>query len=282
MRQVHRAASRLAVAFALGVAAALPAAAETVKGWPVKVAANYNITFNGLSFGDFNFSSELSSGQYTLSGDAKLSALLGAFKWRGITRSVGDAKSGGPAPAAYAFSFKGGDKKGRIDMKFAGGAVAKVTVQPPPKPKKLVEVKKEHLAGVLDPLSAIMALAIVPGGGAVDSINPCKRGALKIFDGKQRFDLKFSFKRKERLGDGASAYVCAVRYVPISGYSPGNDETKYMAANTGIEVWLVPVAPARIFVPYQIVLPTWAGDAYVTSDKVVIDTADNKRIAFAQ
>ena len=54
-----------------------------------------------------------------------------------------------------------------------------------------------------------------------------------------------------------------------------------MAANNGIEIWMVPVNEARLFIPYQIVLPTWAGEATLTSEKVVIDTPDKGRIAFA-
>ncbi len=54
-----------------------------------------------------------------------------------------------------------------------------------------------------------------------------------------------------------------------------------MAANDEIEIWLVPVNEARLFIPYQIVLPTWAGEATLTTGKVVIDTPDNGRIAFA-
>ena len=83
-------------------------------------------------FGEFRFSSDLKDGQYTLSGDAKLSALFGAFKWRGITKSIGAAEAAGPNPKAYAFSFDGGNKKGRIDMSFAANQVSKVTVVPPP------------------------------------------------------------------------------------------------------------------------------------------------------
>ena len=48
-------------------------------------------------------------------------------------------------------------------------------------------LREQHLKGVLDPLSAIMVLS------RGSSANPCDR-RLPIFDGKERFDLVFSYK----------------------------------------------------------------------------------------
>ena len=69
---------------------------------------------------------------------------------------------------------------------------------------------------MLDPLSAIMALSMT-AGGKVEGVNPCKRQPMAIFDGKQRFNLKFTAKRKEAVSDGTTAFVCGVKYQPISG-----------------------------------------------------------------
>ena len=293
-QSVARVAARIAMLTALGltvpdaaVAADAAAAAVPATGaiaWPAKVNAIYSITFNGLEFGKFVFKSDTTDAKYTIDGDAKLSAMFGAFSWRGLTKSVGAVSSGRPLPAAYAFSYDGGEKKGRIDMWFKANAVDTVKVIPPPKPgKKIKEVTKEHLKGVLDPLSAIMALSVAPSGKVV-GVNPCLRPALPIFDGKQRFDLTLTSKRREIIknSDGTTrsvAFVCGVKYQPISGYSETNQETKYMASNDGIEVWMVPVPQARIFVPYEIILPTWAGEAVLTSDTIRIYAAGGGVVA---
>ena len=282
--RISKAIFRLFAGLAALTFGAGPGQAADAVAWPAKVTAIYAITFNGLEFGKFVFKSDTTAAKYTIAGDAKLSAMFGAFSWRGLTKSVGAVSAGKPTPAAYAFSFDGGEKKGRVDMFFKANAVDTVKVVPPPKPgKKLVEVTKAHLQGVLDPLSAIMALSVAPSG-KVAGVNPCQRPPLAIFDGKQRFNLTLSSKRREivKSSDGTTksvAFVCGVKYEPISGYSPTNSETKYMASNSGIEIWMVPVPQARIFVPYEIIIPTWAGEAVLTSDTIRISTAGGGEVA---
>ena len=48
--------------------------------FPAQVHAVYRIEFNGFNVGTFEFVSSVQGSNYTLSGDAKLSALLGAFR----------------------------------------------------------------------------------------------------------------------------------------------------------------------------------------------------------
>ena len=266
----------LAWALAGAVAAALPAQAGETPSFPAKVDAVYRIAWNGMELGNFVFSSSLKNNEYTLRGETKLSAVLGAFYWSGFTQSLGKLASGKPLPAAYAFSFEGSSKSGRIDMRFKKSAVSKVTSVPPIEPSPgRVPVTQAQLQGVLDPLSAVMAVT-APVDGKVAGANPCKR-RIPIFDGKQRFDLVFSHVRNEKL-EGADAFVCRVKYVPISGHKM-NKETKFMASTTGIEIWLIPVDEAKIFVPYYVTLPTPMGAATITSAKVNIDTPGGGRVA---
>ena len=264
------AAASIAAAILLGIGSAT---AGDTAGFPARVDAVYHIAWNGMELGDFVFSSSVKNGEYTLRGNTKLSAVMGAFYWSGFTQSLGKVASGKPTPAAYAFSFEGSSKSGRIDMRFRKSAVTKVTSIPPIEPSPgRVPVTEAQLQGVLDPLSAVMAVT-APIGGKIAGVNPCKR-TIPIFDGKQRFDLVFTHARNEKL-QGADAYVCRVKYVPISGHKM-NKETKYMASTDGIEIWLIPVQEAKIFVPYYVTLPTPVGAATITSAKVNIDTPDGR------
>ena len=60
---------------------------------------------------------------------------------------------------------------------------------------------------------------------------------MPIFDGKQRFDLVLTPKRKIRLdkdepaGGSKSAIVCQVKYKPISGFKPDHPGVKFMMEN---------------------------------------------------
>ena len=93
----------------------------------------------------------------------------------------------------------------------------------------------------------------------------CNR-TLRVFDGKQRFDLALSPKRTEKLGAGApdglpdTATVCRVAYKPIGGYRRETYAVQFLQESDGIEAWLVPVEGTGIYVPYKVIVPTTWGD----------------------
>ncbi len=245
--------------------------AEANEPWPAVVQAIYRIEFNGFDVGSFEFNSNVSGPNYTLTGDAQLSALLGAFRWQAQTRTAGTLSADIPKPAGYTFDFAGTGKSGALKMGFTGDGISSVSHVPPSNPMAgTVAVREQHLKGVLDPLSAVMALS------RTEATNPCAR-RLAVFDGKQRFDLALSFKRQERIaetrptGQPSVAYVCKVRYVPIAGHR-ATDETRAMAASDDIEISLRPVPSANLFVPHEINIPTGAGMARLIAQSIRITT----------
>lgn len=249
---------------------AVPAIAAADGDWPSKVTANYKITFNGFDVGDFRFESNLGSRGYSLDGRAKLSALLGIFEWKGSTNSTGVLARGEPKPADYSFKYRSSSKSGSVAMSFSKDRVTDRTVVPPSSPsKKTVPLTEEHLKGVLDPMSAVMAMTR-------QRENPCDQ-KIAIFDGKQRFDLELSYRRQQTIkearpsGEPSVAFVCNVRYIPIAGHKDSRTIRK-MAETDGIEVVLRPIPSANIFIPYQVTIPTIAGSAVVRSQRVEITT----------
>ena len=266
-------ASLSAIALSFMPCVGLAAQAEIVP--PGRVHATYNISWNGLHLGEFTWESNAKGGKYKLSTSASLSALFGAYSWQGVTRATGTYSGSSSLPAAYAFKYKGSDKSGQIDMRFKRGSVTAIESLPVDKGSLgRIPILPEHKKGVLDPLSAVMALS-APIKGRVDAADPCKR-TLAIFDGKQRFDLILSYARRERFDGGLvgskSVFVCRVKYRPIAGHKM-NTETRYMIENDGIEIWLAPVPAANVYVPYNIVIPTWAGSAQITTTKIQIELA---------
>ena len=266
--RVHRSAGFAAAALVAALGAATPAAAE---GWPSRVDATYRVAFNGFDVGTFDFRADVLGSTYTVQGDARLSALLGAFKWEGATRGAGQLAGNAPKPAGYTFEFRGVGKEGSIKLGFQQGAVTSVSALPaaPPLPGT-IPVREQHLKDVLDPLSAVMAIS------RTANANPCGR-KLAIFDGKQRFDLVLSYLRQQAVaeqkpsGQPGVAFVCRVRYVPIAGHRM-TEETRHMAATEGIEIALRPVPSADLFVPHQITIPTAAGSATLTAERINIVT----------
>ncbi len=258
------------------------AAPKEHENWPTQVRATYKVTFNGFEIGDFHFESNITSDGYTADGHAELSALMGAFKWEGTTRSAGKVVNDRPKPAGYIFDYKSNSKLGSVKMSFnEAAAVSNVSILPPRKPnkeKRLVPVQAHHLKEVLDPLSAVLALT------HGSTVNPCGR-KLSIFDGKQRFDLVLSFRGQQRIteavpsGQPGIAFVCRVRYVPIAGHKPDDEDTKSMAGNGNIEIMLRPVPSANMVVPYRVKIPMLVGSAELVSQRVEIVTSNRRQIA---
>ncbi len=258
--------------------ASFAAPASAVDGWPESVRAAYDVNFNGIKVGTFEFSSETKGTNYTLTGNAALSLLLGAFKWNGESRASGSVSTATPKPQGFTFDFKSNSKVGSTKMSFADDAVTNVTHVPPPKLREnVVPVLPQHLKGALDPLSAVLVIS------KGTSANPCTR-RIPIYDGKQRFDLLLAprgqvpLTERQPSGQPVSGFVCRVKYLPIAGHKI-DDETKHMAQTDGIEIILRPIPSANVFVPYQITIPTIAGAATLVSRRVDIVTSGRQQIA---
>ena len=248
------------------------------EGWPASVRAVYDVNFNGFNVGTFEFQAQTEDRSYSLSGNAHLTLLLGAFTWIGETRAFGLIANNAPRPAAFSFEFKANSKTGSTKVDFDNGSVLDVrhNPRPPPKPD-VVPLREQHMKGVLDPLSAIMVIA------NYSNPDPCDR-RLPIFDGKERFDLIMTYKGEVKVneqqpsGQPAIAHVCKVKYRPIAGHK-ADAENSYLATTDNIEVSLRPVPSANVLIPYQISIPTLLGYATITSKRVEIESPGRPQIA---
>jgi hypothetical protein len=92
-----------------------------------------------------------------------------------------------------------------------------------------------------------------------------------------RYELHLDYKRmtavKSRAGYQGPAVVCAVYFVPVSGYIPDRPVIKYLAAQRDMEVTFVPLAGTRILVPYRMVAPTPLGTAVLEATQFVTQAA---------
>lgn len=264
----------------IGLEGSRHVAAAAEPAWPSHVAATYKIAFNGFDIGRFAFEASVRSGRYTLNGNAEISALLGFVKWQGLTRTSGRVAGNKATPEAYSFDYQSSAKSGNVRFGFREGNVTAITMDPPlEKMEDVVPLERGHLNGVLDPLTAVMAMT------RPASDNPCQQ-KLSIFDGQQRFDLATTpvgsrqIVERQPSGQPGVAHVCEMRYRPISGYKRGK-ETDDMVRTLKIEVALRPVPDANLFVPHEIKIPTLVGSAVLKLDKIDILTSNQDQIAFA-
>ena len=240
---------------------------------PTQVNALYKIRFGLLGeIGTFQFKSHIDGETYTLSADAKIDTTV--FDYLGSMTSSGAVHASHATPADYEFRYRQkvllGKKKAKsLSIAFDDAGAKGVTFVPPDPPSnKVIPVTKEQLLRTLDPLTGVMALSLA------DIDRPCDQ-TLPIFDGKQRFDLIFTPTGRTE-GNGHDQ-VCNVRFVPISGYKPGEGSDSVISGN--IEVTLRAIPKAHILIPSRVTVPTIIGSAVLTSDDVEITMPDRQRIA---
>lgn len=265
---------------ALGFLLLSPAPSEAADTRPSEVKAAYDVNFNGINIGTYEFASTESGHSYKLTGNAKVSLLLGALTWTGATEASGQLAGDRARPARYGFEYQAQSRTGSTRMSFTDDTVTQVLQSPPPRTKEgLVPVLPHHLKGVLDPLTAVLAIS----RGSPD--NPCTR-RIPIYDGTQRFDILLQPKGQVALeeprpnGQAVSGFVCRVRYVPIAGYRP-DDGTRYLAENNNIEIVLRPLPGANLFVPQSITIPTIAGNATFVARRVNVVSNGQIQIALS-
>lgn len=273
--------ARLMLVSAACLAGLSPAAQADDAGWAPTVHAVYTLRYNGIGVGQLDINSRASAHAYSVSGTGKVSAFFGLITWVGASNVSGSIDHGMPVPSAYALDWRKNSKGGRIALGYTGRKATTITVNPPAGDHPdTVPLKPEHMAGALDPLSAVLMLT------RADSRAPCDRRA-EIFDGKQRYDLVFTLKRHIRIPPPASGgpsqigFVCRADYLPIAGHRD-NDATRTYAANHETEVVMRPVPGMKFMIPYSISIPTAWGTGSMTTERIDITTAQGTAVALGE
>lgn len=233
--------------------------------------ATYAVELAGFNLGEFRLSASFQGSTYEMQAKGRFSILTGWFySATGTTTSTGHLTKAGPESSTFTVSYEGGGKKERRRMSFADGAVSQVSISPQKKQsRRRVPVTKDQLEDVIDPLSAAFLHA--------RSDNPVCDDTLPVFDGRLRFNIVLTPKRADSLptkaptGLSGPAAVCEVKFVPIAGHRPDNPGIKFMSQTDQIEVWLVRLPQADMYLPYWIVVPTPLGRGSVTLTEINVD-----------
>ena len=151
----------------VALSAATAAAKEPVS---YQVSATYKITLNSFGIGTLHYESNVGFNGYVVESEVELSTLFGAVSWKGVTRSSGTLNGARPQPANYAFDFRGSTGAGAVHLGFGEAGVSSLSVRPERAlAADTVPLKGKHLKGVLDPLSAVLAMSRTEGK------SPCGR-----------------------------------------------------------------------------------------------------------
>lgn len=236
---------RTALALAL-VLAATPLGAARDDG------VAYTLSLAGVPIGEATLVAATDGARYRLEGRARLRFLF----WGGEGRATAEGATDGDSlsPERHRLSYRGVRRDGLLEIDFEDGRAVRWESAPPPPPEVLegrVPVAEDHLAGVLDPLTALVLPA--PADAAPEAL--CTRVA-PVFSGMTRFDLAFDGARTADNG----VVECAVRYRPVAGHRPDSRGVSRMSAPGAIAVSLAPVADG-LWGPERVAIATRFGTA---------------------
>lgn len=251
---------------AIAADAGRPAAAQA------RLEAEYTASLAGIPIGHGNWVIEVTQDQYTAAASGATTGILRLFSSaRGTSAANGSFSGAQPMPTSYAATIDYDRKIDDVRMVLAGGNVKDYSVEPPVAPiPDRIPVSDADRRGVVDPMSS--TLNRVGGGGDPVSPQACGR-KVGVFDGRVRYDLRSEFKRIEMVkadrGYEGPAVVCAVYFVPVSGFVPDRPVIKYLLELRDAEVWFAPIAGTRVLVPFRFALPTPFGRGVLQATQFV-------------
>lgn len=226
---------------------------------PVDATASYVLTLGGINVAMMTIDLDDSGSAYSIGVKANVAG-LGAVVASGTANVTAKGNSSGSTLRSESFSIetRANGESFNVDVGFAGQNVTSFKVDPPVVEYDRVPVERGHLTGVGDFVSAF-----VLKGNALDK-SICDR-RMRIFTGVERFNLDMSFVKDDeatspRTGYQGPVVLCSIDYEPISGHYESNEITNYLADQSRILIWYMPLGETGYFIPYRVLLGTSMGD----------------------
>ncbi len=237
------------------------------------IKAVFDVTMSGVAIGRGSLSANINAAGYSIGVAAKVSGVA-----RLVAGGEGSAQAqgyyspgGGLKPVSYSIKNTVDDLKNAVSLKMKNNAVVSETVVPPtPFNAQRVPVTDANKKGVIDPLSAF--LVPTDTKELLDPAN-CER-TLKIYDGRQRYDIAMAYARVEQthaVGDlQGGALVCKAAWRPIAGHRADNIETAHMEENRDVDVTLSPIRGTKFLIISRISIGTAVGKLVINAARVSV------------
>jgi hypothetical protein len=234
-----------------------------------RLHVRYDASLTGIQVGKAEFIVDIADDAYSASGSAEVAGLAKLVtRGRGSTISKGAFVDSKVLPVIYSAASESDKKSEEIRMKLSNNVVEEYSVFPQQEfSSKRIPITEEDRTGVVDPMSA--AIITVPNTADMLAKENCNR-TVAIFDGKQRYNLIFSYDRTEQMKDvkgySGPTLVCRVDYRAVSGHQPNRIQVKFMEDNKTIFVWLAPVENTRVLFPIRVSFLTMIGIVVVQAE----------------
>lgn len=256
---------RLFAAFALFMGAGVAQAEQA------GVKAVFNVSLGGVSIGKGNLSATLTPSGYSIGIAAKVSGIARLVSsGEGSAQARGLYNAHGLEPATYTINNTVDALKNSVSLVMRNNSITSESVIPatPPSPNR-VPLTQAARRGVIDPLSAFLVLS--EDKNALSPAN-CER-TLKIYDGRQRYDIAMAYARTEQVKVGdleGGSIVCKAAWRPIAGHRTNNLETSHMEENREVEATLTPIPNTRFLLISRINIGTSVGRLMIRAQRVSV------------
>ncbi len=245
--------------------AILMSASTLASAEPKNHETRFSVKFGSVEVGVAKFNIKFDENSYSLDGSGYTTGLI---EWlaptKGKFNSAGAMIKNQLAPKTHSASVKERKKKEEsVKLSFANDRVSDVKIKANKKKNrvapKYIPIQAKHMTSVIDPVSTL----VIPMSGAAarDGRQVCNQ-VFPVFDGETRYDIKLRYKSTKKIstqGYNGNAYVCQMRYTPIAGHKKDHRNTKEMAKNKNMEIWLAPMEGVSVFTPIKIVIGTKYG-----------------------
>lgn len=226
-----------------------------------RLEAHYMATLFGIPLGEISWTLDLKDNHYSATASGRITGLVRIFAdGHGTVTAHGVISLRRTIAAFYALNVVAGESSDEVKILFDGGKAKEYLGKPQTPSATRIPLTEASRVGVVDPMTAL--LLRIPGVGDGNSAAACER-KVAVFDGRLRYDLQLAFKRTEtahgETGYQGAVVVCSVYFSPLAGYEPDRFATKYLRAQRGMEIWLVPLAGTQLMVPYRASVPTPMG-----------------------
>ena len=264
--------TKLSARSALLCAGALLALAPQFASAQGRLEAQYEASLAGIPVGRGTWAIEIGDDQYSLAAAGGTTGLLKSISnGSGTGASQGRVVNGLLVPQAYQATTITTKKSEAVHITLLNGNIKDYGIEPqPPVDPDRIPITEAHKKNVSDPMSS--TLLRVPGTGELLTPEACNADAA-VFDGRMRYDVKLDFKRMEMVraekGYRGPAVVCAIYFLPISGYIPDRPVIKYLAGQRNMEIAFAPIAGTRFLAPFRTVIPTPIGTAVLEATHFV-------------
>jgi len=225
----------------------------------VDASATYVLTLGGINVAMMHVDLDDTGSDYTLDVKANVAG-LGAIVASGTANVTAKGSSAGNTlrPESFSIDTRARSETFKVEVGFSGQNATSFKVDPPVDEYDRVPIERSQLSGVGDFVSSF-----VIKGGALDK-DICER-RMKIFTGVERFNIDMNYVSDDeatspRTGYQGPVVLCSLDYQPISGHYESNEMTAYLADQSRILVWYMPLGQTGYFIPYRVLLGTSMGD----------------------